>query len=73
MRMTFYYKKHNLSKCNVSRVVFLIYSMYLNFNGPSLYFLVFHKNGLIKSCLSFNPLTHFYQSMTLHFVFVDFV
>jgi hypothetical protein len=56
--MIFYYTKVHLSKCNGSWVVSTKQTMNFNIQTASLFvFFVFDKNGLIKSCSSFEYLS----------------
>jgi hypothetical protein len=57
--MIFYYTKVHLSECNGSWVVSTKQTMNFNIQLAAMFvfFFVFNKNGLIKSCSSFEDLT----------------
>jgi hypothetical protein len=56
--MIFYYSKFYLSKWNGSRVVCTKPTMNFNIQLAAMFvFFVFDKNGLIKSCSSFEDLS----------------
>jgi hypothetical protein len=58
MSMISYYTKVHLSKCNGSWVVSTKQIMNFNFKTTAMFvFFVFDKNGLIKSCSSFDDLS----------------
>jgi hypothetical protein len=58
MSMIFYYTKVHLSKCNDSWVVSTKQTMNFNIRTAAIFvFFVFGKNGLIKSCSSFEDLS----------------
>jgi hypothetical protein len=61
--MIFYYTKVHLSKCNGSWVVSTKQTMNFNIQLDAMFvFFVFDKNGLIKSCLSFEDLSVYKNS-----------
>jgi hypothetical protein len=56
--MISYCTKVNLSKCNGSWVVSTKQTMYFNIQTAAMFVLfIFYKNGLIKSCSSFEDLS----------------
>jgi hypothetical protein len=67
MSMIFHYNKLRLSEPNESQVVSMQQNINFNFQIPStLLFLVFHKNGFIKSSSSFEDLSaHKFHGPTL--------
>jgi hypothetical protein len=58
MPMILHCTKLNFYKCNGSWIVFIKQNMNFNFQLPSMYeLLVYHKNGLNKSCSPFEDLS----------------
>jgi hypothetical protein len=63
--MIYYYAKVHLSNCNGSWVVFTKQNMNFNIQTAAMFvFFVFDKNGLIKSCSSFEDLLVYKISWT---------
>jgi hypothetical protein len=61
--MISYYTKVHLSQCNGSWVVFTKQTINFNIQTAAMFvFFVFDKNGLIKSCSSFEDLSVYKMS-----------